>query len=96
MVRFENGTTAPETEAAPGPSFARDEHIRRLEHELRVNRERLQATIAELETANEEPTTVNGELAHRVQELARTDSGLKNLLESTRIATVLLATSCAS
>jgi two-component system CheB/CheR fusion protein len=89
VVRFENGTTAPETEAAPGPSFARDEHIQRLEHELRVTRERLQATIEEL-------TTVNGEPAHRVQELARTDSGLKNLLESTRIATVLLATSCAS
>ena len=51
MVRFENGTTAPETEAAPGPSFARDEHIQRLEHELRVTRERLQATIAELTTA---------------------------------------------
>ncbi len=89
MVRFEDGTTAPETEAAPGPSFARDEHIQRLEHELRVTRERLQATIEGL-------TTVNGEPAHRVQELARTDSGLKNLLESTRIATVLLATSCAS
>jgi two-component system, chemotaxis family, CheB/CheR fusion protein len=35
-------------------------------------------------------TTVNGELAHRVQELAHANSDLKNLLESTQIATIFL------
>jgi len=34
--------------------------------------------------------TVNGELAHRVQELTRATSDLKNFLESTRAATVFL------
>src|SRR3712207_7188137 len=44
----------------------------------------------ELQSVNEELTTVNGELAHRVQELGRTNSDLKNLLESTQIATIFL------
>lgn len=46
----------------------------------------------ELQSVNEELTTVNGELAHRVQELTRATCDLKNLLESTRIATVFLDT----
>src|SRR3712207_9557892 len=44
----------------------------------------------ELQSVNEELTTVNGELAHRVQELGRANSDLKNLLESTQIATIFL------
>ncbi|WP_262028793.1 PAS domain S-box protein [Microvirga sp. Mcv34] len=66
-----------------GGSFMRDEHVKHLETDLRVTRERLQATIEEL-------TTVNGELAHGVQELGRSNSDLKNLLESTQIATIFL------
>nr|WP_189654993.1 PAS domain-containing protein [Paracoccus mutanolyticus] len=34
--------------------------------------------------------TVNGELTHRVSELDRANSDLKNLLEATQIATVFL------
>lgn len=44
----------------------------------------------ELQSVNEELTTVNGELAHRVQELTRATSDLKNFLESTQIATIFL------
>ncbi|MGO4837644.1 PAS domain-containing protein, partial [Rhizobiaceae sp. 2RAB30] len=44
----------------------------------------------ELQSLNEELQTVNGELAHRVEELGRANSDLKNLLESTQIATVFL------
>ena len=104
---------------------AHDEHVQRLEAELRVTKERLQTTIEELESTNEELKssneeyqsineelqsaneeletskeelqavneelqTVNGELAHRVSDLGRANSDLKNLLESTQIATIFL------
>lgn len=110
---FKDGAAAPEgaTEAPSGKSSVWDEHVQRLEAELRVSREWLQATIEELESTNEELkssneeyqslneelqsvneelTTVNGELAHRVQELGRSNGDLKNLLESTQIATIFL------
>src|SRR5262249_17332717 len=46
----------------------------------------------EQQSVNEELTTLNGELGHRVHELGRANSDLKNLLESTQIATVFLDT----
>nr|WP_028135857.1 PAS domain-containing protein [Bradyrhizobium japonicum] len=77
-------------------------HLRRLERKSSdarsdsLNKE-LQSVNEELETSREESqlvtaelTTVKGELAHRVQELTRTSSDLKNLLESTQIATLFL------
>lgn len=77
-------------------------HLRRLERKSSdarsdsLNKE-LQSVNEELETSREESqlvtaelTTVRGELAHRVQELTRTSSDLKNLLESTQIATLFL------
>ncbi len=87
-----------------GAAHLRDEHVRRLESELRLTKDRLQATIEELESTNSEPKssgekyqaaneelrsanvglqTVNGELA-------KANSDLKNLLESTQIATIFL------
>ncbi|EFF44114.1 CheR family methyltransferase [Xanthomonas citri] len=88
----------------PHESVHDDGHVQVLENELRITRERLQSMIEELESTNEEletskeelqsvneeVTTVNGELAHRVQELAHANSDLKNLLESTQIATIFL------
>ena len=44
----------------------------------------------QLQSVNEELITVNSELAHRVRELTRVTSDLKNFLESTQIATVFL------
>ncbi len=107
------------------PSLLRDEHVQRLEGELRTTKDRLQTTIEELESTNEELKssneefqsineelqsaneeletskeelqsvneelqTVNGELAQRVTELGQANSDLKNLLESTQIATLFL------
>ncbi len=126
VVIFKDSVARPEGESRETPSpVLQDEHVQRLEAELRITRERLQSTIEELESTNEELkssneeyqslneelqsaneeletskeelqsvneelTTVNGELAHRVQELGRANSDLKNLLESTQIATVFL------
>lgn len=100
-----------DADAGANSAYRRDEHVQRLEAELRVTKERLQATIEalestneelkstneeyqsikeELQSVNEELQTVNGELAHRVTELGKSNSDLKNLLESTQIATVFL------
>ncbi|MBV8915187.1 MAG: PAS domain-containing protein [Acetobacteraceae bacterium] len=125
VVLFKDGTVLrPDTSESEPPS-PQEEHARRLDAELRLTRERLQATIEalestneelkasneeyqslneelqsaneelatskeELQSLNEELTTVNGELGHRVEELDRVNSDLKNLLESTQIATVFL------
>lgn len=104
IVVFQDLGPVAEGAAADGDRLSTDELVQRLEAELRVTRDRLQATIEELESTNEELKssneeyqsineelqTVNGELAHRVQELGQTNSDLKNLLESTQIATVFL------
>ena len=67
-----------------------NEEYQSLNEELQSANEELETSKEELQSVNEEVTTVNGELAHRVQELAQANSDLKNLLESTQIATVFL------
>ena len=67
-----------------------NEEYQSLNEELQSANEELQTSKEELQSVNEEVTTVNGELAHRVQELSRANSDLKNLLESTQIATIFL------
>ena len=125
IVVFHDLGLVADNGASADDRLTTDEHVQRLEAELKVTRHRLQATIEELESTNEELKssneeyqsineelqsaneemetskeelqsvneelqTVNGELAHRVQELGRANSDLKNLLESTQIATVFL------
>lgn len=67
-----------------------NEEYQSLNEELQSANEELETSKEELQSVNEEVTTVNGELAHRVQELAHANSDLKNLLESTQIATIFL------
>jgi two-component system, chemotaxis family, CheB/CheR fusion protein len=67
-----------------------NEEYQSLNEELQSANEELETSKEELQSVNEELTTVNGELAHRVHELARANSDLKNLLESTQIATIFL------
>src|SRR5690606_14002932 len=67
-----------------------NEEYQSLNEELQSANEELETSKEELQSVNEELTTVNGELALRVQEVGRTNSDLKNLLESTQIATVFL------
>ena len=68
-----------------------------LEQELKETRDRLQVTIDEYETAleelksgNQELQSVNHELAAKVDELERSNPDLRNLFESTQIASVFL------
>lgn len=54
-----------------------------------LNRE-LEFSKEELSSANKELQTVNGELNYRIGELAKTNSDLKNFLDSSQVATVFL------
>ncbi|WP_455429905.1 CheR family methyltransferase [Microvirga arabica] len=82
--------TIEELESTNEELKSSNEEYQSLNEELQSANEELETSKEEVQSVNEELTTVNGELAHRVQELGRTNSDLKNLLESTQIATVFL------
>ena len=82
--------TIEELESTNEELKSSNEEYQSLNEELQSANEEMETSREELQSVNEELTTVNGELAHRVQELGRANSDLKNLLESTQIATVFL------
>ncbi len=95
-----------ELELLKARSEARDTHeeMQTSQEELRSTNEELQSTNEELQSTNEELTTskeemqslneelqtVNAELQAKVDELSRTSADMKNLLNSTDIATLFL------
>ena len=83
-------STVEELESTNEELKSANEEYQSLNEELQSANEELETSKEELQSVNEELTTVNSELAHRVQELGRANSDLKNLLESTQIATVFL------
>jgi chemotaxis methyl-accepting protein methylase len=73
------------------------EELRSANEELQSTNEELQSTNEELTTSkeemqsmNEELQTVNAELQAKVDELSRTGNDMRNLLDSTEIATLFL------
>jgi two-component system CheB/CheR fusion protein len=82
--------TIEELESTNEELKSSNEEYQSLNEELQSANEELETSREELQSVNEELTTVNGELAHRVQDLTRATSDLKNILESTQIATVFL------
>lgn len=81
---------AEEAETTSEELKASNEEYQSLNEELQSANEELQTSKEELQSLNEELTTVNGELSLRVHELGRSNSDLKNFLESTQIATIFL------
>jgi two-component system, chemotaxis family, CheB/CheR fusion protein len=82
--------TIEELESTNEELKSSNEEYQSLNEEMQSANEELETSREELRSVNEELTTVNGELANRVQELTRATSDLKNFLESTQIATVIL------
>jgi len=83
-------STIEELESTNEELKASNEEYQSLNEELQSANEELETSKEELQSVNEELHTVNGELGYRVNELARANSDLKNLLENTQIATVFL------
>ncbi|MYM21334.1 PAS domain S-box protein [Duganella sp. FT135W] len=82
--------TVEQYEASTEELKAGNEELQAMNEELRSAAEELETSREELQSVNEELTTVNSELKTRVEELARANSDLHNLMSATQIATIFL------
>ena len=82
--------TIEELESTNEELKSSNEEYQSVNEELQSSNEELETSKEELQSVNEELQTVNAELDHRVRDLAKANSDLRNLLESTQIATIFL------
>jgi two-component system CheB/CheR fusion protein len=82
--------TIEQHEAGTEELKASNEELQAVNEELRSATEELETSREELQSINEELTTVNQELKSKVDEAARTNSDLQNLMSATSIATIFL------
>jgi two-component system, chemotaxis family, CheB/CheR fusion protein len=83
-------TTIEEYETALEEVKSGNEELVSVNEELQSTNEELETSKEELQSVNEELNTVNQELASKVDELHQSNADLRNLFESTEIATVFL------
>jgi two-component system CheB/CheR fusion protein len=83
-------TTIEELETSNEELKSSNEELQSTNEELQSTNEELETSKEELQSLNEELVTVNAELQGKIEELSRTNDDMKNLLDSTRIATVFL------
>ena len=67
-----------------------NEELHSVNEELQSTNEELETSKEEIQSVNEELHTVNAQLSTKVDELDRANSDLRNLFESTRVATLFL------
>jgi two-component system, chemotaxis family, CheB/CheR fusion protein len=67
-----------------------NEEMQSVNEEMQSSNEELETSKEELQSINEELNTVNIRLSEKVDELDKTNSDLRNLFESTEIATIFL------
>jgi two-component system CheB/CheR fusion protein len=82
--------TVEEYETALEELKAANEEMVSVNEELQSTNEELETSKEELQSVNEELHTVNAELNSKIDELDRANADLRNLFESTRIATIFL------
>jgi two-component system, chemotaxis family, CheB/CheR fusion protein len=83
-------TTLEESEASSEELKASNEELQSINEELRSATEELETSKEELQSINEELITVNHELKLKVDETAKINDDLQNLVASTDIATVFV------
>jgi len=83
-------STTEELEASNEELKSGNEELQSMNEELQSANEELQTSKEELQSINEELQTVNDELNARVEQLSRATNDIRNLLDSTQIATVFL------
>jgi two-component system, chemotaxis family, CheB/CheR fusion protein len=79
-----------ELETANEELRSSNEELLSMNEELQSTNEELQTSKEELQSVNEELQTVNAELNGKIDEIDRANSDLRNIFESTRIATIFL------
>ena len=82
--------TVEQSDASQEELKASNEELQAMNEELRSTSEELETGREELQSINEELTTVNQEMKAKVEELARSNADLQNLMAATAIATVFL------
>ena len=85
-------TTIEELETSNEELKSTNEELQSTNEELQSTNEELETSKEELQSLNEESATVNVELQSRIDDLAEVSDDMRNLLDSTDIATLFLDT----
>jgi two-component system CheB/CheR fusion protein len=88
--RLELQATREEMQTSQEELRSSNEEMQSTNEELQSTNEELTTSKEEMQSLNEELQTVNTELQHKVDELSRSNNDMKNLLNSTDIATLFL------
>ncbi|HZK84177.1 MAG TPA: chemotaxis protein CheB [Desulfosporosinus sp.] len=89
-ARQEVTATRQEMQSSQEELKSANEELQSMNEELQSTNEELTTSKEEMQSINEELQAVNYELRSKVAELSRTNDDIKNLLNSTEIATVFL------
>src|SRR5262249_22423703 len=89
-TRDRRQATIEEYESAVEELKSSNEELQSMNEELQSTNEELETSKEELQSVNEELQTVNSELNAKVDEVDRANSDLRNVFESTQIATIFL------
>ena len=90
QIRHEVGTTRERAQIAQEELKSANEELQSTNEELQSTNEELTTSEEEMQSMNEELQMVNQELSIKVDELSRLNNDMKNLLDSTDIATLFL------
>jgi two-component system, chemotaxis family, CheB/CheR fusion protein len=89
-LREQLQTTSEEHDIALEELKSSNEELHSVNEELQSTNEELETSREEIQSMNEELQTVNTQLTGKVEELDRVNSDLRNLFESTKVATIFL------
>ncbi len=89
-ARHETQSIREEMQTSQEELKSANEELQSTNEELQSTNEELTTSKEEMQSMNEELQTVNNELQSKVDELSHTNSDMKNLLDSTDIATLFL------
>jgi two-component system, chemotaxis family, CheB/CheR fusion protein len=90
LVKENLQATIEELQAANEELKSANEELQSTNKELQSTNEELETSKEEVQSVNEELMTVNMELQTKIDQLNRAESDIKNLLDSTTIATIFL------
>ncbi len=90
QIRTEANVVHAEMQALQEESRSANEELQSTNEELQSTNEELMTSKEEMQSLNEELQTVNAELQGKVEELSRASNDMRNLLDSTDIATLFL------
>ncbi|SLM48132.1 CheB methylesterase:MCP methyltransferase, CheR-type [Nitrospira japonica] len=83
-------TTVEEMETSQEELKSANEELQSTNEELQSTNEELTTSKEEMQSLNEELVTVNSELQQKIEDLSQSNSDMRNLLNSTDIATIFV------